>query len=105
MTLIDWWSLLGPLGMIMALVALALISRRLGHVTRMRPYYLGGFIAAGLMLASLITRIALMLPGAAVFIHAHPALAFAYVGLPAVAMTLGVFVAWRYWSWLLAERS
>ena len=36
MTLIDWWSLLGPLGMIMALVALALISRRLGHVTRMR---------------------------------------------------------------------
>jgi hypothetical protein len=28
-----------------------------------------------------------------------------YNGLPALAVTLGLFVAWRYWSWLLAERN
>ena len=27
-----------------------------------------------------------------------------YVGLPSVAITIGLIVAWRYWSWLLAER-
>ena len=28
-----------------------------------------------------------------------------YLGLPAIAVTMGVISAWRYWSWLLAERN
>jgi hypothetical protein len=27
-----------------------------------------------------------------------------YNGLPALAVTIGVYLGWRYWSWLLAER-
>jgi hypothetical protein len=34
----------------------------------------------------------------------NPVSVLFYVGLPAIAITLGLVAAWRYWSWLLAER-
>jgi hypothetical protein len=105
MTLTDILSLFGPLGVIVALVVLGLLSRRLGRVTHMFPYYIGFYIAAGLMTASLLVRVFLIQPGTASIVQEHPAILFAYVGLPALSMTLGVVIAWRYWSWLLAERA
>lgn len=86
----------------MALVVIGLLSRRLGEATRAAPYHIGFYVAAGLVLVSVLARLFNLL-----FVPAtvdDPLWIALYSGLPALAVTIGVFVAWRYWSWLLAER-
>ncbi|MBI5670035.1 MAG: hypothetical protein HZC41_18730 [Chloroflexi bacterium] len=97
-------GLLGPLSIVVALVVLALLSRRLGSVTRMPRYYLGLFLSAGLMLVSIVARLVSLGRPATTGLHHDPLVVFLYVGLPAIALTIAIVVAWRYWSWLLAER-
>ena len=92
-------GLLGPLGVIVMLLVLALLSRRMGRVTRVAPYYAGFFAAAALVAAGLAARAlgvgAVADDTGALLLH---------TGLPALGVTLGLLTAWRYWSWLLAER-
>lgn len=105
--LLPLLSFLGTLALFVMLVVLGLLSKRLGGVTRTAPYYIGFFIAAGLVGISAVLQILDM--------GAHIQIASAlereifrlviYSGLPALAFTIGVIVAWRYWSWLLAERN
>lgn len=104
----DWMGLLGLLGSVaitIALVVLGLLSKRLGSVTRTPPYYLWLFVAAGLMTISTLARLVNLGLGtmAAAGVDDDLGLVLFYVGLPAVAITLGIVVVWRYWSWLLAE--
>lgn len=99
-------GLLGPLGIVVMLVVLALLSRRMGRVTRVAPYYAGFLVSAALVAAGLVGRALDLARSAA----PDPALAdtgalLVYTGLPALGVTVGVITAWRYWSWLLAERS
>lgn len=106
----DWMGLLGLLGGIAiatALVVLGLLSKRLGSVTRTPPYYVWLYVAAGLMLVSILTRLVHLGQGpeVAVTLIEDKVSVLLYAGLPAIAITLGVVVAWRYWSWLLAERN
>lgn len=106
----DWMGLLGLLGSIaiaIALLVLGLLSKRLGSVTRTPPYYVWFYVAAGLMLVSILARLVHLGQGpevAAALIDDKVSVLL-YAGLPAIAITLGVVVAWRYWSWLLAERN
>ncbi|HEX2906867.1 MAG TPA: hypothetical protein VHO69_08410 [Phototrophicaceae bacterium] len=107
---VDWAGvvgLIGPISLVVALVVIGLLSKRLGRVLRTRQYYVGFFIAAGLMATSVFARILNLGRGAPVAaeLNHDPAWVFLYMGLPAIALTLGIVVAWRYWSWLLAERS
>jgi hypothetical protein len=97
--------LIAPIAFAFAFVTMGLLSRKLGIATRAKPYYLGFFAAAGLMLIS----------GGARFLYALLPIDAGSVadilrlllldGLPALAATLAVILAWRYWSWLLAERA
>lgn len=99
---LDWprlLSILGPVGILIALVVMAELSKRMGSVTRTRPYYLGFYIAAFLMGISILARLVDANPSAG----GGTAVIF-YVGVPALSVTIAVIVAWRYWSWLLAER-
>jgi hypothetical protein len=96
-------GLLGPVSITVTLIVVGLLSRRLGAQTHIKPYYLGFFAAAILMLISIAARL--------LDIIFHPesfANSLLWVlladGLPAAAVTIGVIFAWRYWSWLLAER-
>jgi len=99
-------SVLAGLGMTAIagmLVMLALLSWRLGRVTRATTYYRVFFVAMTLVLMGAVARFW-------VFINPHDAQydsiawILVYNGMPAVGLTLGVIVAWHYWSWLLAER-
>lgn len=96
-------GLLGPLSFAVALVVLGALSRRLGAQTHARRHYLGFYLAAALMLVSAAAQAVDLLdglprpPGDLLWLLLTE-------GLPAVAVTIGVALAWRYWSWLLAER-
>jgi hypothetical protein len=50
----------GPLAICVALVVVGLLSSRLGAVTKMPPYYRWFFVAAGLVLVSVVTRLMLI---------------------------------------------
>jgi predicted tellurium resistance membrane protein TerC len=89
--------------MVVVLIVMALLSKRLGSVTRTRPYYLGFYLAAVLIGVSILARLLDATPPTAHFDTFAPVLIV--VGLPALGITIGVIVAWRYWSWLFAERS
>jgi hypothetical protein len=100
-----WLELLGPVSITVALIVIGLLSKRLGNATRAAPHYVGFFVAALLVGISVIARIVnLGLNLADTEALQEPGWVFLYNGLPALGVTLGVIVAWRYWSWLLAER-
>lgn len=97
-------AVVGLLSIAVALVVLGLLSKRLGKVTRAPGYYRVFFAAAGLILVSLFVRFMDALN--AHVPHADdPTAVILYLGLPAFALTISLIIAWRYWSWLLAERS
>ncbi len=93
---------IGQLGIVFALIVLAQLSKRLGLMTHAKPYYRGFYVAAVLLLVSTAVR----------FFNdfllrqdtKQIGWILLYDGLPALAISLAVVVAWRYWSWLLAER-
>ena len=94
-------GLLGPLSLVILLVVVGLLSKRLGEQTHAKPYYLGFYVAALLVLISAAARVLHLTLDA-------PDSDIRWIvvedGLPALALTIGVSLAWRYWSWLLAER-
>jgi len=98
----SWLGWAGDACLAVALVLLGLLSRRLGAVTKAPPYYIGLLVAGGFLATSAFAQFA----NAALVTPADQQLAWAliYEGLPAFGMTVGLVFAWRYWSWLLAER-
>src|SRR5512135_3569141 len=99
------FDLFGMASITVAILVLALLSKRLGAVTHTPRYYLGLYGSAALMAVSVLARLLNWLKRTdAANINSDPVWILLYIGLPAVAVTLGVIVAWRYWSWLLAER-
>ena len=106
---IDWgglFALVGPISIAVALLVMGLLSRRLGSVMRTPRYYIGFFVAAALMFVSIVARLLNVGHGNdfADSLGQNPVSVILYVALPSIAITLGLVVAWRYWSWLLAER-
>lgn len=90
-------GLIGPASIIVALVVLALLSERLGAVTKRAPIYRWFFVSVALIGISIVAR--LIAPDA---LDYRAALLY---DIPlAVGLTLAVVIAWRYWSWLLSER-
>jgi hypothetical protein len=106
---VDWgglFALFGPISIAVALTVMGLLSKRLGKVMRTPRYYVGFYIAAGLMTISVVARLLNIGRGddIADSLGQDALTVVLYVGLPSIAITLGLIVAWRYWSWLLAER-
>jgi hypothetical protein len=101
------FGLLGSIAITIALMVLGLLSKRLGSVTRTPHYYIWFYFATGLMLVSILARLVNLGHDAAfgATLVNDEISVLLYAGLPAIALTLGVVVAWRYWSWLLAERN
>lgn len=96
---------IGVLSLSVMLLVLAGLSRRLGRVTRARPYYVGLILSAGLVFLGFVSRVVrLFQADSAADLTDSVAWVLLYHGASAFGLTLGVMVAWRYWSWLLAER-
>lgn len=86
----------------LALIHLALLSRRLGEVTRAAPFYRGMLFSAGLVAVGAAVRLLdnfWQMPS-----DLHVGWVLLYSGFPAMGVTVALVFAWRYWSWLLAER-
>jgi chromate transport protein ChrA len=98
-------DLFGMASIALAMIVLALLSKRLGAVTHTPRFYRGFYISAALMMAAVSARLLNWLQNTdPALINSDPVSILLYVGLPVLAITLAVIVAWRYWSWLLAER-
>lgn len=99
-------STLGPLGICMMFLVLGELSRRLGRVTRVRAYHRGFYFSALLMglntLLHVLLAVGVPLPAV---LRSEGVLMVVFAGFPALSLTIGLGVAWRYWSWLLAERA
>ncbi len=107
--------LITPLGVLgLAAVAYLLyifanLSRRLGAVTKMPPYYRGFYVAIGLLTISILARVTLnslvLAPELSTGIVSAPSFSLIFYQIPFVlAMVISVALAWRYWSWLFKEK-
>lgn len=92
----------GPLAVVTMLVIMAQLSRRLGEVTSAPPYYIGLLLGAVLVGLGGVMRLIVGFGGER--LPAWSGWPLVVHGLHALGLTLGVVAAWRYWSWLLAER-
>ncbi len=100
---------LSLIGVIYMLYIFSVLSRKLGGVTKMPPLYRGFYVAIGLMGLALLTSWLMLtvrvtpdlLPAAWREENLYRVI---FVVALAVAVTLGLGVAWRYWGWLFKER-
>lgn len=87
------------------LMLIARLSHRLGTVTHARPYYRLMDVAAALIVMGALGGLAIEWSSLAQNDQlAHNMLSMLCDALIAVGISLGLGVAWYYWSWLLAER-
>jgi hypothetical protein len=94
-------GVVGLMAVMYMLYILANLSRRLGDVLKMPPYYRSFYVAMGFLGVSILSRIALSSFTSARF----PLLALAVYDIPfVIAMIVGIAVAWRYWGWLFKEK-
>jgi len=106
-------AILGSTGLAAVLYALAVLAqfgRKLGAVTKMRPYYRGYYVAIICVGLASITR----LLRACVFwaeqpqpvpFLSEPLFQLLLYHLPlAIGLTASLVVTWHYWNWLLKER-
>ncbi len=91
-------SATGPAAVSVSLVIVGLLSQRLGAVTKMPAYYRWFYVAAVLVGVSSVTRVLGASAGP------DEGLALFCTVTFALGVTIGVVVAWRYWSWLFGER-
>jgi len=99
-------GLIGFMAIGVAMVVLGRLSQRLGKVTHARPYFVGNYLAAGLIWMGAIARFYFITGGQGNSEASNGNLVYILLidGLPALGVTIGLMVTWYYWSWLLAER-
>lgn len=100
-------GLIEPVALGVLLLCIGLLSRRMGSASDSPPRYQPFFVGAGMMGLCFGLRLLNLLLGLTTPDEAAADLFWVmiYRGFPAAAVTLGLFGAWRYWSWLLAERA
>lgn len=105
MTLLNFFGLLGTAGIALMLMILGLLSKRLGEATRAPRRYVGFFVGAELLFLSVAVQGANLLFNFASREELERSFlwVFLYNGLPALGLSIGLYFAWHYWSWLLAE--
>jgi hypothetical protein len=84
------------------------LSRRLGAVTKMRPYYRAFLVAGGFVILAFTTYVLRNSAFLAGDSHAEwlldPLFGLLLFHLPLfIGVTINLLLVWRYWSWLLKE--
>lgn len=97
---------LGMFSVVVVLLLIAELSKKLGRVTRASPAYIGLYGASLMVFVGVIARIAnlTLTENKLIELHKNFLWVLLYNAVPALGVTVGVIIAWRYWSWLLAER-
>lgn len=94
------FSIVSLLAVMVMLYLFATLSRRLGMVTKMKPYYRGFYMAMALVVLSLVIAV---LPEST-SANDHTAFVTAYYLPLILAGVISLVVAYRYWGWLFRER-
>ncbi len=99
-------SLVGSLSIGVVMIILARLSQRLGNVTHARHHYVWFYVAAALVWLGVLARVFLLRQGMDGSLKLQQDILWILLikGLPSIGVTIGLVVAWHYWSWLLAER-
>jgi drug/metabolite transporter (DMT)-like permease len=99
----NFGSLLGlaaPLSMALLLIVFALLSKRLGEITRHPRYYRWYFVGAVVIVMAVLLRITLTGWRSA----ESDQIALLYNLLLVIGLIIGVVTTWQYWGWLLGDR-
>jgi hypothetical protein len=91
----------GLVAVMVMLYLFATLSRRLGAVTKMKPYYRGFYVAMALLLVALLAAV-LRQPGAAGDLSLYVVVYYLPLLLSGI---ISLAVAYRYWGWLFRERT
>jgi hypothetical protein len=102
-------GVVGLIAVMYMLYILANLSRRLGAVTKMKPYYRGFYGAMGFLAISLLARMTFssvaLSPEPSASLPIMLFITLVVYHLPfVIAMAISAVVAWRYWSWLFKEK-
>lgn len=103
---------LGPVSLVAILYATIIyisLSRKLGTVTKMRPYYRGFLISLAFISLALMTYVMRNSAFLAQETYSEwllkPSFGLAFFHIPLfIGISLNVVLIWRYWSWLLYEK-
>ncbi|MBN1218392.1 MAG: hypothetical protein JXM69_05660 [Anaerolineae bacterium] len=99
----------GTLSLIILFYVLARLSERFGAVVRMQPRYRYLYVSILLVLISFIIHILAVSAETTTTDTTwltNPWVLLVVYYLPhTIAISLALYVAWHYWSWLITERS
>jgi hypothetical protein len=106
----DWiaaFGLVGLFSLVVMLILFGLLSKRMARATKTPSYYIGFYVAAFFLSIGVFVRLIYLTGPLALSADMNDNIGWVllYNGAPALGLTLGVIFSWRYWSWLLAERS
>lgn len=110
MTVIAWAGCLGEASLLGALVIFLRLSAKLGEVTKMKPYYLGYYVAIGFVSVALLTRLLAAslwydpLRPLASWVQSSGSYALIHHGALALGLTIALPITAKYWGWLLHEK-
>lgn len=94
------FSVVGLVAVMYLLYIFAALSRRLGAVTKMKPYYRGFY---GAMFAVAVAAVASVLRQSGSGLEGRVYLFIYHLPLVAAGL-ISLVVAYRYWGWLFLER-
>lgn len=102
-------ALLGLVAVMYLFHIFAVLSGKLGQVTKMKPYYRGlyaGLVLMGVAVVSHVLKVAVVmdpesLPG---LFKSDAFYLLTYYVPVAVATTVSLLIVWHYWKWLFRER-
>ena len=102
-------ELIGSIAVLYLLYIFAVLSNKLGAVTKMKPYYRWLYVSFGLVLAALIADwVILTLRGtpqaAPEWLLSEWFYWLSHTGPLLIAAVLALVVVLRYWGWLFRER-
>ena len=111
--MIIFFALVGCLGeaaLIHAILILLQLSKKLGDVTKMRPFYRAYYVSIVLLAMALVIRIvnASQLLSPATRLPTWEQGYWVFSSLPhnillAICLTVALFVTAKYWGWLVKE--
>lgn len=107
--LITPLGVLGLIAVIYLVYIFAILSQRLGAVTKMPPYFRGFYVAMAFLSISTLARVMrsnlALSPQSGIGLLNAPLFNLAVYHAPfVIAIVISVGVAWRYWSWLFKEK-
>lgn len=99
-------SVTTPVTLMILLWVMAQISRRFGEVTHRPPIFRWYYVAISLLIAPLAVRVvAVGMPDTDRADLGGNTVGAMFHDIPlALAITLGIVIAWRYWGWLIYAR-